>query len=160
MSLRTTISISHYVLLAPHHLFCSIRTLRFFASSPHMQQVRWFAFLNSNLFIISDWKYSLRLTNCMLLETSRGEIDRSQDYVVGEEEAIWVLKLVLPYINEFLLKLRALFSGDPSTTMKVRFSFLYVFQFLYNFSSFIICVLTFCGSWRCFCLCWQGVAAL
>ncbi|CAA3004011.1 reticulon B21 isoform X1, partial [Olea europaea subsp. europaea] len=49
----------------------------------------------------------------------RGEIDRSQDYVVGEEEAIWVLKLVLPYINEFLLKLRALFSGDPSTTMKL-----------------------------------------
>lgn len=49
----------------------------------------------------------------------RGEIERSQDYVVGEEEAIWVLKLVLPYINEFLLKLRALFSGDPSTTMKL-----------------------------------------
>ncbi|PPR96317.1 hypothetical protein GOBAR_AA24353 [Gossypium barbadense] len=46
------------------------------------------------------------------------EIDVS-NYVVGEEEAIWLLKLVLPYLNEFLLKLRALFSGDPSTTMKM-----------------------------------------
>ncbi|KAM7477151.1 hypothetical protein LguiB_024394 [Lonicera macranthoides] len=44
----------------------------------------------------------------------RGE----EEYVVGEEEALWLLKLVLPYINEFLLKLRSLFSGDPSTTMK------------------------------------------
>ncbi|KHG17060.1 Reticulon-like protein B21 [Gossypium arboreum] len=46
------------------------------------------------------------------------EIDES-NCVVGEEEAIWLLKLVLPYLNEFLLKLRALFSGDPSTTMKM-----------------------------------------
>lgn len=45
--------------------------------------------------------------------------------VVGEEEAIWVLKLVLPYLNEFLLKFKALFSGDPATTIKViLFSFL------------------------------------
>ncbi|KAL2502215.1 Reticulon-like protein B21 [Forsythia ovata] len=50
---------------------------------------------------------------------SRGEIDTSEDYVVGEEEAIWLLKLILPYINEFLLKIRALFSGDPATTMKL-----------------------------------------
>ncbi|KAI3782053.1 hypothetical protein L2E82_12085 [Cichorium intybus] len=39
--------------------------------------------------------------------------------VVGEEEAIWALKLFLPYVNEFLLKVKALFSGDPSTTMKL-----------------------------------------
>lgn len=39
--------------------------------------------------------------------------------VVGEEEAIWVLKLVLPYLNEFLLKFKALFSGDPATTIKL-----------------------------------------
>ncbi|OMO61744.1 Reticulon [Corchorus capsularis] len=39
--------------------------------------------------------------------------------VLGEEEAVWLLKLFLPYLNEFLLKLRALFSGDPSTTMKL-----------------------------------------
>lgn len=45
----------------------------------------------------------------------------NQDCVVREEEAIWVIKLLLPYINEFLLKLRALFSGDPATTMKVNF---------------------------------------
>ncbi|XP_022750239.1 reticulon-like protein B21 isoform X2 [Durio zibethinus] len=39
--------------------------------------------------------------------------------VLGEDEAVWLLKLVLPYLNEFLLKLRALFSGDPATTMKL-----------------------------------------
>ncbi|XP_050368128.1 reticulon-like protein B21 isoform X2 [Argentina anserina] len=39
--------------------------------------------------------------------------------VVGEEEAIWLLKLVLPYLNEFLLKFKALFSGDPATTIKL-----------------------------------------
>ncbi|XP_059455709.1 reticulon-like protein B21 [Corylus avellana] len=40
-------------------------------------------------------------------------------YVLGEQEAIWLLRLFLPYVNELLLKLRALFSGDPSTTMKL-----------------------------------------
>ncbi|KAK7388359.1 hypothetical protein VNO78_23175 [Psophocarpus tetragonolobus] len=40
-------------------------------------------------------------------------------YVLGEEEAIWVLKLILPYLNEFLSKLRGMFSGDPGTTMKL-----------------------------------------
>ncbi|KAM6579820.1 hypothetical protein CsatA_003594 [Cannabis sativa] len=50
----------------------------------------------------------------------RGVIDTDyKRYVLGEEEAIWLLKLVLPYLNEFLLKLKALFSGDPSTTMKL-----------------------------------------
>lgn len=42
-------------------------------------------------------------------------------YVLGEEEGIWLLRLVLPYVNELLLKLRALFSGDPATTMRVIF---------------------------------------
>ncbi|TYJ29990.1 hypothetical protein E1A91_A06G104200v1 [Gossypium mustelinum] len=50
----------------------------------------------------------------------RGVVDVDESRcVVGEEEAIWVLKLVLPYLNEFLLKLRAFFSGDPYTTMKL-----------------------------------------
>jgi hypothetical protein len=40
-------------------------------------------------------------------------------YLVGEEEAIWLLRLVLPYVNEVLQNLRSLFSGEPSTTMKV-----------------------------------------
>jgi reticulon-4 len=40
-------------------------------------------------------------------------------YLVGEEEAIWLLRLVLPYVNEVLLNLWSLFSGEPSTTMKV-----------------------------------------
>ncbi|XP_019170928.1 PREDICTED: reticulon-like protein B21 isoform X2 [Ipomoea nil] len=46
-------------------------------------------------------------------------VGERSEYVVGEEEAIWVLRLILPYINEFLLKIRALFSGDPATTMKM-----------------------------------------
>ncbi|KAL0013536.1 hypothetical protein SO802_000605 [Lithocarpus litseifolius] len=50
----------------------------------------------------------------------RGAMDiKDSNYVLGEEEAIWLLRLVLPYVNELLLKLRALFSGDPSTTMKL-----------------------------------------
>lgn len=53
----------------------------------------------------------------------RGTIDlddSTMDYIVGEEEAVWFIKLILPYTNEFLLKLKALFSGDPATTMKVK----------------------------------------
>ncbi|GAB2300218.1 hypothetical protein Dimus_034256 [Dionaea muscipula] len=42
----------------------------------------------------------------------------SSNYL-GEEEAIWLLRLLLPYVNEFLLKIRGLFSGDPAMTMKV-----------------------------------------
>ncbi|XP_030954848.1 reticulon-like protein B21 [Quercus lobata] len=50
----------------------------------------------------------------------RGAMDiNDSNYVLGEEEAMWLLRLVLPYVNELLLKLRALFSGDPSTTMKL-----------------------------------------
>ncbi|KAH0707862.1 hypothetical protein KY289_012938 [Solanum tuberosum] len=47
------------------------------------------------------------------------DIGESSECVVGEEEALWILKLILPLINEFLLKIRALFSGDPLTTMKM-----------------------------------------
>lgn len=50
------------------------------------------------------------------------DIGESSEYIVGEEEAVWALKLILPFINEFLLKIRALFSGDPATTMKVKSS--------------------------------------
>lgn len=44
---------------------------------------------------------------------------RAERCMIGEEEAIWVLRFLLPYINEVLLKIRALFSGDPATTMKL-----------------------------------------
>ena len=60
--------------------------------------------------------------NAFLLKCGRGSVENetaNQDCVIGEEEAIWVTKMLLPFINEFLLNLRALFSGDPSTTMKV-----------------------------------------
>ncbi|KAL9314409.1 hypothetical protein ACSQ67_019861 [Phaseolus vulgaris] len=46
------------------------------------------------------------------------EVEES-NYVVGEEDAIWMLKLILPYLNEFLSKLKGLFSGDPGTTIKL-----------------------------------------
>ncbi|KAF9616596.1 hypothetical protein IFM89_030648 [Coptis chinensis] len=53
----------------------------------------------------------------------RGSIDvdeeSNQRYLVGEEEAIWLLHLILPYFNGFLLKLKGLFSGDPATTLKL-----------------------------------------
>lgn len=47
------------------------------------------------------------------------DVGESSECVVEEEEVMWILKLILPLINEFLLKIRALFSGDPSTTMKM-----------------------------------------
>lgn len=51
----------------------------------------------------------------------REKREREKNYIMGEEEAIWLLKLLLPYVNELLLKLRSLFSGDPATTLKVNF---------------------------------------
>ncbi|KAK7265098.1 hypothetical protein RJT34_32714 [Clitoria ternatea] len=53
--------------------------------------------------LICRWVIDVEDTNCIL----------------GEEEAIWVLKLILPYLNEFLSKLRTMFSGDPGTTIKL-----------------------------------------
>ncbi|KAJ8485488.1 hypothetical protein OPV22_017973 [Ensete ventricosum] len=50
----------------------------------------------------------------------RGEsVEYDESNMVGEEEAIWLLRLLLPYVNELLLKIRALFCGDPATTMKL-----------------------------------------
>ncbi|KAB2049835.1 hypothetical protein ES319_A13G204900v1 [Gossypium barbadense] len=69
-------------------------------------------------FIIISSSYTQDLNIRSIICRGVVEIDES-NCVVGEEEAIWLLKLVLPYLNEFLLQLRALFSGDPSTTMKM-----------------------------------------
>ena len=47
-----------------------------------------------------------------LLNKGVVEIDKNTDEeecFAGEEEEIWVLKLSLPYINEFLLKVKAFF---------------------------------------------------
>ncbi|XP_027903203.1 reticulon-like protein B21 [Vigna unguiculata] len=50
----------------------------------------------------------------------RGFIEvEDTNYVLGEEDAIWMLKLILPYLNEFLSKIKGLFSGDPGTTIKL-----------------------------------------
>ena len=46
--------------------------------------------------------------------------ERNGHHLVGEEDAIWLLRLALPYVNEVLLTLRSLFSGEPATTMKVK----------------------------------------
>lgn len=69
---------------------------------------------------MSDFLFALSKT-----KLTRGAVeleDSNEIYIVGEEEAIWLLRLILPYLNEFLLKLRGLFSGDPATTMKVNLS--------------------------------------
>lgn len=46
---------------------------------------------------------------------------------------MWLVKMVLPYLNEFLVKLRALFSGDPATTMKVNSLFFFFFPIISYF---------------------------
>ncbi|XP_018475198.1 reticulon-like protein B21 isoform X1 [Raphanus sativus] len=38
---------------------------------------------------------------------------------VREEDVKRMFRVIMPYLNESLLQLRALFSGDPSTTLKV-----------------------------------------
>lgn len=55
-------------------------------------------------------------------ESAECDDERSSErshYLVGEEDAVWLLRLVLPYVNEVLLNLRSLFSGEPATTMKL-----------------------------------------
>lgn len=49
------------------------------------------------------------------------DVDDTSFYELGEEEALCLTKLVLPYLNDLLRKLKALLSGDPATTMKVNF---------------------------------------
>ncbi|XP_057969778.1 reticulon-like protein B21 [Malania oleifera] len=80
--------------------------------------------LNISLISVISYVSLVYLAAIFLFKSfiSRDAIDMhdwGQGYVLGEEEAIWLLKLVLPYINEFLLKIRSLFSGDPATTMKL-----------------------------------------
>ncbi|RWW23919.1 hypothetical protein BHE74_00037989 [Ensete ventricosum] len=69
------------------------------------------------------------------LGETMGSDERDERYMVGEEEAIWLLKLLLPYVNELLLKLRSLFSGDPATTLKVRLWFCFQYQYLLHVAS-------------------------
>ncbi|KAL0735037.1 hypothetical protein Bca4012_011247 [Brassica carinata] len=47
------------------------------------------------------------------------EEERHKGAGVREEDVRRMLRVVMPYLNESLLQLRALFSGDPSTTLKV-----------------------------------------
>ncbi|KAK7411586.1 hypothetical protein VNO78_03021 [Psophocarpus tetragonolobus] len=77
-----------------------------------------------NLSVISVMSYiSLVYLAVIFLYRSlicRGIIDvEDSNYVLGEEDAVWMLKLILPYLNEFLSKFKALFSGDPGTTIRL-----------------------------------------
>ncbi|KAF8074411.1 hypothetical protein N665_1104s0019 [Sinapis alba] len=47
------------------------------------------------------------------------EEERPKGVGVREEDVNRLLRLIMPYLNESLLQLRALFSGDPSTTLKM-----------------------------------------
>ncbi|EOA12504.1 hypothetical protein CARUB_v10026138mg [Capsella rubella] len=50
----------------------------------------------------------------------RGVVEERQKIVgVREEDVKRMLRLIMPYLNESLFQLRALFSGDPSTTLKM-----------------------------------------
>ncbi|KAL0451587.1 UNVERIFIED_CONTAM: Reticulon-like protein B21 [Sesamum latifolium] len=61
------------------------------------------------------------LFKSLITRGGSADVDETEEecVVVGEEEAVWVVRVVLPYVNEFLVKLRALFSGDPATTIKL-----------------------------------------
>ncbi|KAJ4911129.1 Reticulon-like protein B21 [Raphanus sativus] len=47
------------------------------------------------------------------------EEERHKGAGVREEDVKRILRFIMPYLNESLLQLRALFSGDPSTTLKM-----------------------------------------
>lgn len=96
--------------------------------------------------------------------------------VLGEQEAIWLLRLFLPYVNELLLKLRALFSGDPATTMRVIFfsspfftfsmyineakrTFFFFFFLISEYKKMTNSEIYDNGSWQYCSLFWLGAAA-
>ncbi|KQJ95918.1 hypothetical protein BRADI_3g19770v3 [Brachypodium distachyon] len=92
---------------------------------------------------------------------------RYHHHLVGEEDAIWLLRLVLPYVNEVLLNLRSLFSGEPATTMKVKQKSSCCFGATVpwthaSLSRFVPTdrVMHVICSWHCCCLQWPGVATL
>ncbi|CAN6993921.1 unnamed protein product [Brassica oleracea var. botrytis] len=47
------------------------------------------------------------------------EEERHKGVGVREEDVKRILRLIMPYLNESLFQLRSLFSGDPSTTLKM-----------------------------------------
>ncbi|CAN4084448.1 unnamed protein product [Withania somnifera] len=77
--------------------------------------------LNISFISVISYLGLVYLATIFLFRSLRGanDIGESSEYVLGEEAAMWILRLILPYINECLMKIRALFSGDPATTMKM-----------------------------------------
>ena len=53
----------------------------------------------------------------------RGVVEEEEEMHKGvgvrEEDVKRILRFIMPYLNESLFQLRSLFSGDPSTTLKV-----------------------------------------
>lgn len=49
------------------------------------------------------------------------EEERHKEGGVREEDVKRMLRLIMPYLNESLLQLKTFFSGDPSTTLKVKY---------------------------------------
>lgn len=85
-------------------------------------------------------------------------VEEERHKVVGvrEEDVKRMLRLIMPYLNESLHQLRALFSGDPSTTLKVSL------LLLFSSPSFSLSLLNkeemMFGRWEWCCLSWPGVA--
>uniref|UniRef100_A0A7N0TH51 Reticulon-like protein n=1 Tax=Kalanchoe fedtschenkoi TaxID=63787 RepID=A0A7N0TH51_KALFE len=79
-----------------------------------------------NISLISTISY-LSLGYLAVTFIYRSLIPREIDYMnslslntaISEEEAVRLLKAVLPYLNSFVSGLKALFSGDPATTLKL-----------------------------------------
>ncbi|CAA7408078.1 unnamed protein product [Spirodela intermedia] len=57
--------------------------------------------------------------NSILRRGTADSEEKDRSCMLGEEDAIRVVRLLLPYVNELLINLKALFSGDPATTMKL-----------------------------------------
>ncbi|RAL44160.1 unnamed protein product [Cuscuta campestris] len=82
-------------------------------------------FQDSNISLISVLSY-MGLVYLAVLFIFRSLIHReaihvgeTRGFVVEEDEAMRVVKMILPYINEFLLNIKSLFYGDPATTMQM-----------------------------------------
>lgn len=87
------------------------------------------------------------------------EEERHKVVGVREEDVKRMLRLIMPYLNESLHQLRALFSGDPSTTLKVS-SLLSLSPSLSVSVDLNKVEMIIIGRWEWCCSYWPGVALL
>ncbi|XP_010930926.1 uncharacterized protein [Elaeis guineensis] len=91
----------------------------FLVSSSYVQDLQ-FSLISAMSYLALVYLALIFFVKSILRRGTTTEYDEMDErYMVGEEEAIWLLRLFLPYINELLLKLKALFSGDPAATLKL-----------------------------------------